>query len=120
MLAVASDRGHDLLFDTVAATGPRLGEFSEWRGKDLATGPDGPVIRVRRAFTDKARDADGKRVEIVKLPKSDDGRRDIPLDPDLARRLWRLQRGRDDLLFTAARGGKLHYQNSRRASWRRC
>jgi integrase len=103
-----------LLIDTVAATGARFGEFCEWQGKDLATGPSGPVLRVRRSFSDKARDADGKRVGLVKLPKSDNGRRDIPLDPELARRLWRLQRRPDELLFTAPRGGRLHYQNSRR------
>ena len=91
---------------------PRWGELCEWRGKDLATGPDGPVLRVRRAYSDKARDADGKRVEIVKLPKSDKGRRDLPLEPELARRLWRLQRGPDELLFTAPRGGRLNYHNT--------
>lgn len=105
---------HRLLFDTVAATGPRWGELCEWRGKDLAAGPDGPVLRVRRAFSDKARDADGKRVEIVKLPKSEQGRRDIPLEPELARRLWRLQRQPDELLFKSPRGGRLHYQNTYR------
>ena len=111
MLAATGNEDR-LLFDTVAATGPRWGELCEWRGKDLATGPDGPVLRVRRAFSDKARDADGKRVEVVKLPKSEQGRREIPLDPELARRLWRLQRGPDELLFTAPRGGRLNYHNT--------
>ncbi len=100
-----------LLFDTVASTGPRWGELCEWRGKDLGAGPDGPVLRVCRAYSDKARDANGKRVEIVKLPKSDTGRRDIPLEPELARRLWRLQRGSDELLFQATGGGRLDYGN---------
>lgn len=111
VLTAASDEDR-LLFDTVAATGPRWGELCEWRGKDLATGPDGPVLRVRRAFSDKARDEDGKRVELVKLPKSDRGRRDIPLEPELARRLWRLQRGPDEFLFVAPQGGRLNYHNT--------
>ena len=103
-----------LMFDSVAVTGPRWGELCEWRGKDLANGPDGPVLRVRRAYSDKARDANGKRVEIVKLPKSDKGRRDLPLTPELARRLWRLQRGPDELLFTAPEGGRMNYGNTYR------
>lgn len=108
----AADDDRRLLFDTVASTGPRWGELCEWRGKDLARGPDGPVLRVRRAWSDKARDADGKRVEVVKLPKSEQGRRDLPLDPELARRLIRLQCGLDELLFKAPNGGRLHYQNT--------
>lgn len=108
----AALEGDRLLFDVVAATGPRWGELCEWRGKDLATGPGGPVLRVRRAFTDKARDANGKRVGTIKLPKSDNGRREIPLEAELARRLWRLQRGSDEFLFVAPRGGRLHYQNT--------
>ena len=100
-----------LLFDTVAATGARWSEICEWRGKDLAQGPDGPVLRIRRAFAEW-RDEEGKHAEIVKLPKSDFGRRDLPLDPALARRLWRLQRGPAELLFTAPQGGRLDYQNT--------
>jgi integrase len=113
VLAAALDDDR-LLFDTVAATGPRWGELCEWRGKDLSTGPDGPLLRVRRAYSDKARDADGKRVAVVKLPKSDKGRRDLPLAPDLARRLWRLQRRPEELLFTAPQGGRLEYGNTYR------
>ena len=54
--------------------------------------------------------ASGSR--LVKLPKSDTGRRDIPLEPDLARRLWRLQREPDELLFTAPQGGRMNYGNT--------
>ena len=98
-----------LLFDTVAATGSRWGETCEWRGKDLATGTNGPVLRIRRAYSDKARDANGKPLGLVKYPKSDTGHRDLPLDPELARRLWRLQRGPEELLFTAPREiGRAH------------
>ena len=113
VLDAASEDDDRLLLDTVAATGARWGELCEFRGKDLATGPDGPVLRVRRAYSNKARDAEGKRVETVKLPKSDKGRRDLPLTPELARRLWRLQRGPDELLFTAPRGGRMDYDNTR-------
>ena len=109
----AASEDDRLLLDTVAATGARWGELCEFRGKDLATGPDGPVLRVRRAYSNKARDAEGKRVETVKLPKSDKGRRDLPLTPELARRLWRLQRGPDELLFVAPRGGRMDYDNTR-------
>lgn len=107
--ALENDR---LLFDTVAATGARFGEWCEWRGKDLARGTDGPVLRVRRAYSDKAKDANGRRLPIVKLPKSDNGRRDLPLDPELARRLWRLQRAPDELLFKAPQGGRISWHNN--------
>ena len=48
------------------------------------------------------------------MPKSDKGRRDLPLATDLARRLWRLQRGPEQLLFTAPQGGRLEYGNTYR------
>ena len=60
----------------------------------------------------RARDADGKRVGVVKYPKSNYGRRDIPLTPDLARRLWRLQRAPGELLFTSPNGGRMNYHNT--------
>ena len=112
VLAASADKDR-LLFDTAAETGARWGELCEFRGGDLATTGDGPVLRVQRAYSDKARNSDGQRVGIVKLPKSSAGRRDIPLSPELARRLWRLQRGPDDLLFTSPRGERMHYQHTR-------
>jgi integrase len=112
VLAAAADKDR-LLFDTAAETGARWGELCEFRGGDLATTVDGPVLRVQRAHSDKARNSDGKRIGIVKLPKSSAGRRDIPLSPGLARRLWRLQRDPDDLLFTSPRGERMHYQHTR-------
>ena len=111
VLDASTDR-HRLMFDTLAETGIRWGEACELRGADLKTTPNGPRLAVRRAYSDKGRDADGKRVGAVKYPKSDYGRRDIPLTPDLARRLWRLQRAPGELLFTAPNGGRMNYHNT--------
>jgi integrase len=112
MDAVPDDRL--LMFDVLSATGIRWGEFSELRGRDLVTTAAGPCLRIQRAYSDKFRDANGKRTGITKHPKSDFGCRDLPLDPELARRLWRLQRKPRELLFTNRDGERLDYSNTRR------
>jgi integrase len=104
-----------LLFDTLAETGVRWGELAEVRGRDLKATDEGPRLSIRRAYSSvRITGADGERTRtgVVKLPKGDHGRRDIPLSPALARRLWRLQRKPDELLFTAPDGGRLNYHNA--------
>jgi integrase len=102
-----------LMFDTLDATGIRWGELCELRGRDLVTTEAGPALRIQRAYS-TYRDGNRKRVGVVKLPKSEAGRRDLPLDPDLARRLWRLQRASGALLFVNGNGERLDYSNTRR------
>jgi integrase len=86
-------------------TGVRWGELAELRGRDLKSGPAGPLVAVRRAW-----DAKSKRVGRPKSGKV----REIPISPELARALWRLQRRPDDLLFTSPLGERLNYQNTLR------
>jgi integrase len=115
VLNAAKDAGARLLFDTLAETGVRWGELCELRGRDLKATSAGPRLAIRRAYASvriTAADGTRKRTDVVKLPKSDHGRRDIPLSPELARRLWRLQRSPDELLFRAPQGGRLNYPNT--------
>ena len=95
----------DLWLTLLADTGIRWGELAEARGRDLKTTPRGPALAIRRGW-----DAKTRKVGRPKGGKT----REIPLAPDLARRLWRLQRGPDELLFTSPRGERLHYQNTLR------
>ena len=96
---------HELMLMLLADTGIRWGELAEVRGRDLKTTKHGPVLAVRRAWDAKTR--------TVGRPKGWRAR-EIPLSPDLARRLWRLQRGPDELLFTSPFGERLNYQNTLR------
>ena len=96
---------HELMLTVLADTGVRWGELSELRGRDLKTTRHGPVLAVRRAW-----DAKTKTIGRPKGGKV----REIPLSPDLARRLWRLQRQPSDLLFVSRFGERLNYQNTLR------
>ena len=104
-----------LAFELLAVSGARWGEFCELRGKDLDREGKRPVLRVRRSYSVKAtRDPrTGERVKTgrVKVPKSRHSRRDIPLSPAMARRLWRLQRDPDQLLFATPTGERLRREN---------
>lgn len=102
-----------LMFDVLSATGVRWGELVELRGRDVATVDGRPHLRIQRAWSDKTKRKDGTR-GVVKLPKTGFGRRDVPLSPDLARRLWRLQRAPNALLFVNGAGGRLDYSGTRR------
>jgi integrase len=95
-----------LLLDFLVETGLRWGEACEVRGRDLKSFDSGPRLCVRRAYS--------THEGVVKWPKSDFGRRDIPLSPSLARRLWRLQRTPNELLFVSPQGKRLNYSNTRR------
>jgi integrase len=89
VLEAAPSDDDRLLFDALAETGARWGEACEWRGRDLKTTPDGPRLCVHRAYSNKTKGDDG--MGVVKLPKSSYGRREIPITPELSRRLWRLR-----------------------------
>jgi integrase len=73
------------------------------RGKDLTLKDGVPHLRIRRAYSQHSK--------VVTLPKTSFVRRDLPLRPELARRLWRLQRGADELLFTLPNGERLTYHD---------
>jgi integrase len=85
----------ELFFRLLAMTGIRIGEATELRWKDVDLGAK--RLRVRRRYYQ------GK----VAPPKSDNGRRDIPLSAVLARELWTRQGRPEQLIFTNARGGRV-------------
>jgi integrase len=94
----------------MASTGLRIGEALalEWRHVQL----DGsaPHVKVQR----------GALAWPPRAPKTRSGRRDVPLDPDLAieLRLHRVATERDrdrDLVFPSRAGTPLSYHNLRRA-----
>jgi integrase len=106
LLAELPDEDSRLLFDTLATTGVRWGEAVELRGKDATFGKR-PVLRVRRSWSAPRADKPGR----VKTPKSRYSRRDIPLTKSVARALWRLQRGPEELLFSTPTGDRLRREN---------
>jgi integrase len=79
---------------------------AELRGGDVTFGKR-PVLRVRRSWSAPRAGKPGR----VKTPKSRYSRRDIPLTASVARGLWRLQRGPDELLFTTPTGERLRREN---------
>lgn len=105
VLAAAADNMDELLLTLLADTGIRWGELAEQRGRDLKSTRHGPVLAVRRAW-----DVKTKRVGRPKGWQA----REIPLPPELARRLWALQRAPNELLFTSPLGQRLNYQNTLR------
>jgi integrase len=82
-----------LFFELLAGTGLRIGEALELRWGDLDLGAK--RLHVRRQVS-----TDG----TVSLPKTTTGVRAIPLSTSIARRLWRIQGGADDLMFVGPRG----------------
>jgi integrase len=80
-------------FELLAATGLRIGEALELRWGDVDFGAK--RLRVSRQVS-----KDG----AVSLPKTSTGVRVVPLSTAMCQRLWRLQGGADDLLFTSPRG----------------
>ncbi len=84
-----------LFFRLLAMTGVRIGEAVELRWSDVDLGAK--RLRVRRRFYRGT----------VAPPKSENGRRDVPLSTELARELW-TRRGRaDDLIFMSVRGQRV-------------
>ncbi len=94
-----------LPFELLAHTGLRISELIglEWRDVDFG---DRPRLRVRRQDV---------RGDVGAL-KTDYSRRDVPLSPGMARRLWAL--GADEpgsaRVFTSPQGFPLRYANVRR------
>jgi integrase len=84
-----------LLFRVLAMTGLRIGEAVELHWSDVDFGAK--RLRVRRRFYQGN----------VAPPKSDNGRRDIPLSAVLAQELWTQQGKPDELIFTNARGQRI-------------
>jgi integrase len=99
--------GTDLLIiDTLLMTGMRISELIGLNIGDVDYGAC--RIHVRR------RDYKG-----IDAPKSSNGRRQIPITPDLAQRLWNLRKSRpgvgpDDPLFATPTGERHNTDNLRR------
>lgn len=84
LLAAAPPR-HRLLFRVLAATGLRIGEAVALRWADLALEGPAPAVHVRRAWSFKS--------HKPKTPKSEKGRRRVPVDGPLRdelRAAWRV------------------------------
>jgi len=102
VLAGIPDRWQ-LFFEFLAKTGLRVGEAIElrWRDVDLGAGK----LKVSRRFYR------GK----VAPPKSKYGKRTLRLSPGLGRALWTLRKetraGDDELVFVAAKGGRVDHSN---------
>jgi integrase len=108
LLAVAPAR-HRLLFELLAATGVRISEALALRWGDLSLDGEQPAVQVRRAYVKGT----------FKPPKSRYGRRAVPIDFELVRKLRRarLDSGRPDereLVFASGRGTPLDYGNLHR------
>jgi integrase len=91
----ACPEGWRLFFRLLAMTGVRIGEATELRWSDVDFGEK--RLRVRRRFYQGT----------VAPPKSDNGRRDVPLSTVLARELWAEQGRPDELIFTNVRGSRV-------------
>lgn len=115
LLAVARDRDQ-LLLRLLAATGLRIGEALALRWGDLAIDVDQlgdavvlrepPAVRVRRSL----------RHGRFKPPKSKYGRRQVPIDSELALELRAAQKateypGERELVFCGGDGKPLDYSN---------
>lgn len=90
-----------LFFELLAQTGVRIGEAVELRaGRDLKLGAR-PQLEVRWQFVNG---------EVCR-PKSRYGCRDIPLSPEISKRLWQLGRRDGELLFTTSIGTRINRHN---------
>jgi integrase len=94
-----------LLFELLAHTGLRISEVTGLEWRDVVFGEQ-PRVRVRR------QDCRGE----VRDLKSEHSRRDVPLSPSMARRLFATRRGRSasDRVFTSPTGDRLNDGNLRR------
>jgi integrase len=92
----AVDPGWTLFFELLAVTGLRIGEALELRWRDLD-------LWKRRLHVRRQVDKAG----AVSTPKTWTSVRQVPLSPVMCRRLSRLQRGPDELLWTSPRGQRV-------------
>lgn len=91
-------------FEMLAHTGLRISEAIELRwARDVKFG-DRPRIEVRWQF-------DG---DEVTAPKSEYGKRTIPLSQGMARQLWRAQSAAGGLVFTSSTGTRIDPSNLRK------
>lgn len=102
-----------LFFTFLAHTGLRIGEAVELRWKDVEFGSQ-PRIKVRRQHRPPRRSK--HLTEVVELPevaspKSEAGKRDVPLSTGLARELWRRQGPPNELVFTTITGRRINRSN---------
>lgn len=93
-----------LFFELLAHTGLRIGEAVGLEWRDVEFG-NRPRLKVRHQ---------DRRGEVAAL-KTERSRRDIPLSPGMARRLWAARRGSppDGRVFTSSRGRPLSDGNVR-------
>jgi integrase len=114
---IARAPGDDLfyvhLFDVALGAGLRLGELRALRWTDYDR--DKKLLRIRRAYSRR----------VLKAPKSDAGKRSIPVFPSVETALQALaaravERGRyapDELIFPTSAATALHDSNFRRRVW---
>lgn len=119
-------KDHRALFHLLAGTGLRWGEAAALRRGDIILDGSAPCVRVRRALgkaTQRDREraaATGAKLEPrFKLPKTDHGKRDVPLSPglvDILRAHLRSLRPDDaeSLAFPSEAGTPLRHENVRR------
>ncbi len=81
-----------LPFELLAHTGLRISELLGLDWADVAFGAK-PTLKVRRQFY---------RGELKRHPKSDAGRRELPLSPGMARKLWAARPGFHTFRHTCA------------------
>lgn len=103
------DSRHRLMFKLLAVTGLRWSELIGLQWRHLKLEGQRPAVRVRRGIV---------RGE-PSPPKSRYSKREVPLEPKLARELRKLRMARgwpeeDVLVFQSAAGGPLDYSNTRR------
>ena len=104
VLAALEDRWR-LPFELLAHTGLRISELLGLEWDDLVFG-ERPRLRVRRQWY---------CAKLKPHPKSDAGRRELPLLPGMARKLWAARpAGASGPMFTTANGKRLADRNLRR------
>lgn len=106
MLLTVAPMAHRTLLKLLGSCGLRISEALALRWRDVRLDGSRPCVQVRRAYV-KGR---------LGPPKSQHGRRDVPLDPALVLDLRRDQAasewaGDDDLVFCSRDGRPLHDRN---------
>jgi integrase len=96
---------HRLLFELLAHSGLRISELAGLQWRDVVFG-ERPRLQVRRQDC---------RNEVREL-KTENSRREVPLSPNMARRLFATRRGRSatDRVFTSPQGARVNDGNLRR------